>query len=139
MSKLHTSIPIAQDSLDIYYKSGDTFSVSNKHVICGGLVSSSTKTCAFDYPLPKLVPISSNITVSALNAAIRTTAGAYLDNKSDSNNNNWILEDYTVTAYPTNGSNMIRIAIVKNNEAFTNVSNNTPVGAWVRTLTITFS
>lgn len=119
---------------EMYFKDGDTLNINQ--VPLSGFVTSSTKICNFNLPIPKSLANISSITVNTCKGGIRTTAGGYLNGGSDSSD--WVnTSGITVTANIVT-NNLLNLRIQSTN-AFTNASNNTPLSLWCNPLTLTFN
>ena len=104
---------------DVYYKSGDTLTISNGIIM--GHITSAYKALRFGLVVPKLLTNITTVTVSTMTGAMRGNLG-YLD--SNSSDRSWTALG-TVTANIAS-PNMVRINVDTTN-AITNVDLNTPV------------
>lgn len=119
---------------EMFFKDGDTLNINQ--VPLSGFVTSSTKICNFNLPMPKSLANISSINVTVCKGGIRTTAGGYLNGGSDSSD--WVnTSGITVTANIVT-NNLLNLRIQSTN-AFTNASNNTPLSLWCNPLTLTFN
>ena len=104
---------------DLYYKNGDTFTVSNGTFL--GHITSAYKAIRLSVTVPKMLDSITSVTVTTLTGQMRGAKG-YLD--SDSTDRNW-KNLGTVTANIAS-PNMVRINIDTTN-AISNVDLNTPI------------
>jgi len=104
---------------DLYYKSGDTLTISNGIIM--GHITSAYKALRFGLTVPKMLTNITTVTVSTMTGAMRGNLG-YLD--SNSSDRSWTTLG-TVTANIA-GPNMIRINVDTTN-AISNVDLNTPI------------
>lgn len=118
---------------ELYYKSGDTLTYSAEYEL-GGYITSSTTVCQFCLVSPKRLDNINTMTVNTISAYIRTTSGGYINNTSP------ITQDTSGITFEAKkiSSNVFRISIISSS-AFTNVSNNTPIGAGLTNINITLS
>lgn len=118
----------------MFFKSGDTLTINQ--VPLSGFVTSSTKIVNLVCPVSKSLSNINSISVTACKGGIRTTEGGYLNSGSDSSD--WKnTSGLTVTATKVT-DNLINLRIQSTN-AFTNVTNNTPLSFWCNPLTLSFS
>lgn len=126
---------------DLFFKSGDTYSVSYNHArALTGYVSSSTSGIYFEIPLPKFLTDVTGATITAMHGGVRGISG-YVDGLQ--NNSNLKSSTYRVTASVDN-PNTLYVSVVKLNSqgqatALSNVTNNTPVSVALNSVSITFS
>ncbi len=113
----------ALQNLGIAYKVNDTVTVTNLQTV--GYISSSTTEIGFTVYPPKFMNAISTVTLTSLQAIIRTTAGGYINNNNASFIQYVNASGYTVSAAKAS-NNAFRVTI-KKSSAFTNVTNNTPV------------
>lgn len=113
-------------SNDIYYKTGDTYTISGQ-VYVGGALTSSSKNVAFSIFLPKSLDNISSVEISGVNVAVRITSGSYWVNGDISNSN------VSVAAFD---KNIVTISITNNTASGTN---NTPCNIYIRSLNLTFN
>ena len=113
---------VAKDEL--YYKDGDTFTVSN--TLClNGCITNSSKQIIVSLPLPKSLANIDSVTVNTYKPVLRGNKG-YLNSNSGAQDLSSIATAYIVA------NNMINIS-VNTSTAFTNVDNNTPVNVMCTT------
>lgn len=113
-------------SNDIYYKTGDTYTIPGQLYVSGALFGSS-KNVAFSIFLPKSLDNISSVEISGVNVAVRITSGGYWVNGDISNSN------VSVAAFD---KNIVTISITNNTASGTN---NTPCNVYIRRLTLTFN
>lgn len=123
---------------DMYYKSGDTFTIAgdNGGVPINGYITSSTKHARFMVPVDKSLKNISTITCTALVGGVRVSGGGYMESSTDSTN--WVGKSgisFTVTKA---SDRLVQLDIVKTS-AFTNVTNNSVVSMAAVNLTLAFS
>ena len=116
----------------MYYKPGD--SITGTFQIAG-YITSGTKDFYFMIYLPKSIANISSITVRGGNFNVRTTNGAYLNGGAFNYNASGI----STTASIVNNVDRAITVLVRSTNAYTNVSNNTPVAGAVSGLTLEFS
>ena len=119
-------------SLD-YYKSGDVY-VETQELNVGGFVTSSTTKLMFTIPFNAVKDGTATITGGTF--VIRGVSG-YVNGNQASSTITPSTSGYTFTVDSYNESS-VTISI-KKSSAFTNTSNNTPVGIQIQGLEITFS
>lgn len=118
----------------LFFKAGDTITFDDVPV--SGLVTSSTKIINLLVPVGKSLAQVNSISVTTCKGGVRTTGGGYVNSGSDSQN--WLAESgVTVTATISN-DHTINLRFTSTN-AFTNVSNNTPVSFWCNPMTLSFN
>ena len=118
----------------LFFKAGDTLTFDDVPV--SGLVTSSGKIINLLVPVGKSLANINSISVTTCKGGVRTSAGGYVNSGSDSQN--WLSESgVTVTATKSN-NHTINLRFTSTN-AFTNVTNNTPVSFWCNPLTLSFS
>ena len=126
---------------DLFFKSGDVYSVTYNHArALTGYVSSSTSGIYFEIPLPKFLTDVTGATITAMHGGVRGISG-YVDGLQ--NNSNLKSSNYRVTASVDN-PNTLYVSVVKINSqgsatALSNVTNNTPVSVALNSISITFS
>ena len=119
----------------LFFKDGDTLTMSG--VPISGFITSATKMVNLLIPVNKSLANISSISVTACTGGIRTSEGGYI-NKGTDGGSNWLTASgVTVTATKIN-HNMINLRITSSN-AYTNVTNNTPVSMWCNPVTLSFS
>jgi hypothetical protein len=117
------------------FQSGDTLTLNQVPV--SGFVTSSAKIANLLIPVGKSLANISTITVTACKGGIRTSEGGYLNAGSDSSD--W-LSTYQVTVTATKVNDfMINLRIQSTGNAFTKVTNNTPLSLWCNPVTLSFS
>lgn len=113
-------------SNDMYYKTGDIYTISGQ-VYLGGALTSSSKSVLFTIFLPKRLDNINSISVSGLNMAVRLTSGGYWANGDIADAN------VTVASFT---NNYVTITIESSTASGTN---NTPCNVYIRRLTLTFN
>ena len=134
-----TSVTTALQNLGLAYASGATETVSN--VICDGFVSNATKQIQFSLSPTKRMDAISSIAFTSLRLIIRTTAGGYINGTSyDAATIQYVNNaTYTVNAYKSSATS-IRVVIDRvDGNAFTNITNNTPVSIYCSSYTARFT
>ena len=131
--RLLTADDLSNVTNEIYYKNGDTYTVSAG--ILMGHITSAYKAIRLALIVPKMLTNISSVTVNTMTGTMRGNLG-YLD--SNSSDRNW-LNLGTVTANIV-APNMIRINIDTTN-AISNVDLNTPVEFYSATngISLTFN
>ena len=124
---------ISSVSASAYYQNGDTVTIGN-YVPLAAYVTSSTKVLRIGVPVLKSLAHISSVTVDSIVGGCRGISG-YLNSLSGDSN------DYsqigTVTAEVAS-DNMVIITVTSTN-AYTNVSNNTPLIFSANDITLTFT
>ena len=130
---------------DIYYKTGDTFTLQNGFYVTDGFCSGSTKTINFNISFPKSIKNISGFTIPttaeglqyAASARIRTSDGGYVDNESETGRINNRRYNCSISKI---SDNTINVTLTRGDgNAFNNVTNNTVVSVQIDTLNINFS
>ena len=117
-----------------YYSAGDSFATA-AGAVYSGVVTSSSKRLWVTVPVDKSMENITTITVTRMAGGVRTTSGNYLDGGSDSTQ--WLTNSaYTITASKVT-DRLVKVVVDKSS-AFTNVTNNTPVGCYLQ-FTFAFS
>lgn len=117
----------------LFYKSGDTLSITS-YTDLNGFITSSATSVSFSLYTPKNLANITSITVTSFTGTLRGISG-YLNKQTTAKN--WLSDsNYTITATKMS-DNMIRIVCDKSS-AFTNVTNNTPV-SYYGTVGLSFS
>lgn len=111
---------------ELYYKAGDTYTISHQYY-AGGCLTGSSKEVIFTIILPKRLTNITSISVSGVNVAVRLVSGGYGINGAVSNSNVSIVDF---------GENFVSIDI---NAGSAIGTNNTPVDTYIRSLTLTFN
>lgn len=129
-----TSIVNAINELNdsLFYKDGDTLTGTFQ---VAGYVTSGTKDLFCMIYVPKSMAKISSITISSGTFTIRTTAGNYLNGASGGINYN---ASGITTTVSKNTDNAVAI-LMRSTNAYTSVSNNTPVSGAISGLTLTFN
>lgn len=115
---------------ELYYSSGDTLEIGN--FINGGLITSSATEVYFTIPTPKRLD-NVNMAMTGGNFYIRTTGGQYLQSAGFAYN----MSGLTITL--SKATNQLIQVLLKKSSAYTNGTNNTPLGIHVINLVISFS
>lgn len=110
----------------LYYKTGDTYTISGQ-VYVGGALTSSSKSVLFTIFLPKRLDNISSVEISGVNVAVRLTSGGYWANGDIADAN------VTVASFT---NNYVTITIESSTASGTN---NTPCNVYIRRLTLTFN
>ena len=120
----------------LYYKKGDTYTTIQQAIYTGGTVTGSTKSLNFTITVNKSLKNISKVTINSMTLLVRTTAGNYLNNASGG----LIYGSTSGITYNTyiTSENTILIQLASTN-AYTNVTNNTPVNVAVSSFKITFN
>lgn len=119
----------------LFFQSGDTLTLNQVPV--SGFVTSSAKIANLLIPVGKSLANINTITVTACKGGIRTSEGGYLNAGSDSSD--W-LSTYQVTVTATKVNDfMINLRIQSTGNAFSKVTNNTPLSLWCNPVTLSFS
>ena len=111
---------------DIFYSSGDTYTIPGQLYVSGALFG-SRNVVAFTVFLPKRLDNISSTVASGLNVAVRHTGGGYWVNGDIADAN------VTVVSFT---NNYVTITIDNSTASGTN---NTPCNVYIRSLTLTFS
>lgn len=129
---------IGQNSDNLSYSNGDTFSMVGQTSFAGA-VTASSKTIYLNVPVDKLLDNISSISVTSLTGGIRAVNGNYVNGVLDGAE--WVgLTGITISAAKASGRN-VRVTITSTS-AFTSggstLTNNTPL-TLVGTVTLSFS
>lgn len=117
----------------IYYKSGDTFSIESWCSLAG-FITGATKSVFFTITTPKSLKNITNITINNITVLMRTGSGYINNSPTDITKST---SGYTFSILKSS-ENSVSIGVNKSN-AYTNVSNNTPVAVHLKALELTFS
>lgn len=120
---------------ELYYKVGDTieFANYNNNITLGGIVTGNSTNISFTLPLPKRLNKVSNVNISTMVLNIRKVAGGYLPSSAGYEP----LIDANTTISTRLFDNLLAVTITRNS-AF-DVTNNTPVGVSINSLSLTFT
>lgn len=113
-------------SNDMYYKTGDIYTISGQ-VYVGGALTSSSKSVLFTIFLPKRLDNISSVEISGVNVAVRLASGGYWANGDIADAN------VTVASFT---NNYVTITIESSTASGTN---NTPCNVYIRSLNLTFN
>lgn len=128
MAKINGAINVA-----MCYQNGDTVTIEN-YVPLAAYVTASTKVLRIAVPVQKSLANISSVTVDSIVGGCRGVSGNLNSLSGDSNDFSQI---GTVTA-DIASDNLVIITITSTN-AYTNVSNNTPLAFSAKDITLTFS
>jgi len=117
---------------DLYYKSGESVTISPRLIIAG-IVQNSAKEITFELVLPKKIDNISSISVTACSGAVYGINGVI---DASSTTKNW-MSGYTVTALKRVG-NLIILDIQKSS-AMSGATTNTPCMFYTNGISLTFS
>lgn len=119
-----TVIPMS----DMYYKSGDTYTITDRaYITVGGSLTASKGQVRFGVFVPKLLTNINSVTVNLAKITVRNTAGAYILDYKD------VTSALTVSKA---GDNAIYLSYAASNMSGTN---NTPVSVEINALKLTFN
>ena len=114
---------------DLYYKSGDTFTITSD--ICGGgFISNSGTTIYFSIWLPKRMDNITSVNLNAFNITVRGITGYLLEKMNMASFNG------SITTQKSSGNSLT--FILKQDTAF-DVTNNTPISFEINSLQLAFN
>ena len=111
-------------SNELYYKAGNTYTISHQYY-AGGCLTGSSKEIMFTIALPKRLTNITSVAISGVNIAARMIDGTYGINGA--------VSDVSVADF---GDNYVSIDVRSSTAIGTN---NTPVSVYIRSLTLTFN
>lgn len=121
-----------KDNIDnlLYYKPGDSFSIDT-YYHTAGIITNGSKTLQFSFILPKLLDKITTVTINEIYLIVIGIDG-------------YIISGYSLSDMEANGSYTIykennRITIYYILNEVLDVTNNTPVGVYLRDTNIQFS
>ena len=116
---------------EIYYKAGDTFTVSDYYCQVAASVTSSKTTLQFNIPLPKQNPSDVTPRITSLDMTGRSGSGGYIIS-------NYTLSDADSVSLSYINGNTIWV-IVHSSTKYQSITNNTGLVLALRNVTIEFS
>ena len=121
---------------DLFYKSGDTFTLNTK-LPCSGFISTTATGIYILIPTEKSMKNISSITIETLKGSVRGISGYVKNGSVDMGSGYDLKSNLTCTTVKAN-DNIIYLTI-KKDSAFSNVTNNTPVSLELVDIILTFN
>ena len=118
---------------DMFYKDGDTFSANSDYYVFAGMVTGGGKNIRFTIPLPKSAANISSVTLESLTLTVRGVGGYVPAATTD-----FLTNSNTASYNARVSNNLLAVEIIGTN-AWSNVTNNTPVAVTCNGLSATFN